>query len=170
MFKIKICMICFLILLSCSAESDKELFESARKNLSENKIEEAVEGFSQILDDYPQSEFVEETLFELGSIYLNKADKNISGQESLKKGIEYYQKIYKKYPASKEAPKALFMTAFIQANQLNETVKAEENYKLFLHKYPMHSLAKDAETELGILGMNPEEVLSRAQSGQNFEQ
>lgn len=155
-----------ILMISCSGLTDKQMLDSGKKYLNESKFNDAAETFKDLIDDYPDSKYVKNAYFELGSLYHNKALKDVTEKVSLQKGIYYYEKVVNKFPESEEAPKALFMIAFIQANQLSENDSAKSNYELFLKKYPEHHLAMTAKIELENVGLSPEAILSKKLSEQ----
>jgi len=156
----------FLILLllvssACSSISDKELFDSAKKKITEQKYSEALKDFQKIVDEYPESKYYIESLFEIGKMYHGKVVKNISSEESFKKAIGYYKKVFEKDPDGPYSQKSLFMIGFIQANELHQFEEAKKSYNLFIQKYPESELTAAAKAELDNLGIPPEEILKK---------
>ena len=90
--------------------------------------------------------------------------KNIKPKESFNRAQEYFMQVFEKYPESDEAPKSLFLSGFIFANNLNNYDEATSRFKLFLNKYPSHSLAPAAQQELDNMGLSPEEILKRTET------
>jgi TolA-binding protein len=153
-------LLVLIVLFSCSSKkTDKELFDEAKKNLTENKIPEAVTGFDQLVSDYPDSKLAPEALSQLASVYQNKMVKNLSEQENLEKAVSLFKEVHDKYPDSEYAPSGLFMAAFISANDLKKYEEATSLYKQFLKEYPNNDLAASAQAELDNMGKSPEEIL-----------
>ncbi|MBN2570730.1 MAG: tetratricopeptide repeat protein [Ignavibacteriales bacterium] len=148
-----------VLFISCGGKSEEEYFESANKLILEGSISEAITEYENMINEFPEGQFVTQALFQIGTLYQNKQIKNLEATESLQKAIEYYEKIYNEYSESVEAPKGLFMIGFIQANELFNLDAAKESYSLFLQKYPDHELAVSAQGELEMLGKTPEEIL-----------
>jgi TolA-binding protein len=153
-------LLVLIFLFSCSSKkTDKELFDEAKKNLTENKVPEALTGFDQLVSDYPDSKLAPEALSQLASVYQNKMVKNLSEQENLEKAVSLFKEVHDKYPDSEYAPSGLFMAAFISANDLKKYEEATSLYKQFLKEYPNNDLAASAQAELDNMGKSPEEIL-----------
>lgn len=149
------------ILSGCAKKSEQELLNSARKNIKEGKVTEAIADYESLAKAYPQSPEAPKSLFEIAKLYHSKNVKNVYPDESLKKGILYYRRIYNQYPKSEEAPKALFMIGFIQSNDLGRFDSATVSYKLFLEKYPNNEMASSARAELDNMGLTPQEIIKK---------
>ncbi len=52
------------------------------------------------------------------------------------------------------------MVGFIQANEFRQFDDATKSYKLFLQKYPNHSLSKAAKDELDNMGLSADQILN----------
>lgn len=158
----------FLLLVGCSTKkTDKELFDEAQKNLTEQKIPEAVLSFDELIENYPKSNFAPEALSQLASIYQNKQIKNLSEKESLEKAIELFKKLHNDYPSSEYAPSGLFMAGFIYANELQDFEEATSVYRQFLGEYPNNELAPSAQAELDNMGLSPEDILRKNMANGN---
>ena len=143
----------------CSSKTDEENYDNAVKLLTEQKYDEAVVIFEEIVEQNKNSEFAPKALFETAKVYQGQVIKNLSGKESLLKSVAVYKKIFNEYPQSKEAENSLFMSGFILANELHDLDAAKETYELFIETFPEGSLADDAVIELENLGKTPEEIL-----------
>lgn len=145
----------------CSSKTDEELYSSAQQKANREDYSEAIADYKDLLDNYPESSYRDEALFELAKLYQAKKGNDITDKESLEKSIEYYKILYTEHPDSTQSPNALFMVAFIQANELQDLNAAEESYRLFIEKYPDNELVPSAKAELSNLGIPPEEILKR---------
>lgn len=150
-----------LLIAGCSSKSDKDYYETAEKNMKENKIIEAVKSYEQVISEFPDSKFALEATMKLATIYQNKMIDSLSDMQSYQKAIDLFKQVYNKYPASDQAPTALFMAGFVEANNLSNYNEATKTYQLFLDKYPTHKLALSAKEELNNMGLPPEEILNR---------
>lgn len=161
-------LILILSITGCSSvESDSQLFKKAKELTSENKFQEAVTAYEQLLKKYPESNFADSTLLNLASIYQNKKISNLTGKQSLEKAISYFKRIYDDYPKSDLAPTGLFMCGFIQANELKDFEAATKTYNLFIEKFPDSELASSAKEELKNMGLSPEDILMKNLSEEN---
>lgn len=143
----------------CGSKSDKEIFEDAKKLLTEEKYDEACATFEKLAVDQKESELAPKSLLECAKLYQGQVVTNLGGKESFNKAVDLYKKIFVDYPKSKEAENALFMAGFILANDLSDLENAKNTYELFLENYPNGELSDDAIVELKNLGKSPEEIL-----------
>lgn len=150
-----------IFLINCSGKTDKDIYESAKKNLENEKYSDALVLFEELVNEYPNSEYYKEALLETGQLYQGQVDKNISYKESLKKAIQSYRMFYSKYKDDPKAPQTLFMIGFIQANDLDELDSARVTYTKFVELYPDNEIAASAKTELENLGLSPDEILAK---------
>lgn len=161
MKKIASFLFILLVISGCSKKTENEYMNMAADSWKKNNIPEAVKAYEAIVAEYPTGSMAPKALMELGKLYQYKVDKRITEKEGLAKAIDCFKKITEKYPKSDEAPLALFMTAFIQANELKEYAEATINYKLFLQKYPDHTMSQNAKDELETMGMTPDQILNK---------
>ena len=143
----------------CGSKSDKEMFEDAKKFLTEEKYDEACVAFEKLAVEQTESDLAPKSLLECAKLYQGQVVTNLGGKESFNKAVELYKKISNDYPKSDEAENALFMAGFILANDLSDLENAKKTYELFLEKYPDGDLSDDAIVELKNLGKSPEEIL-----------
>ena len=149
-----------IIIAGCGKKSDKDYYETAEKNMKENKVIEAVKSYEQVISEFPDSKLSIEATMKLATIYQNKMIDSLSGMQSYKKAVVLFKQVYNKYPNSEQAPTALFMAGFVEANNLYNFSEATKTYQLFLDKYPTHQLALSAKEELNNMGRSPEDILS----------
>lgn len=150
-----------LLFFGCGKKSADDYLKSAQKSVKANNITEAVDSYQKLVKNYPNNPKTPHALFELATLYQNKMVKSISAEESLEKSVQLFKSVFEKYPDSKIAPKSLFMSGFVQANDLKEYNKASDTFRLFLKKYPKHTLAASAKEELDNMGLSPEEILKK---------
>lgn len=150
-----------IFLVSCAGKADKDLYESAIKNIENEKYAEALVQFEKLVADYPNSEYYQDALLQTGELYQGQVNKNIPYKESLKKAIQSYRIFYSKYNDDPKAPQTLFMIGFIQANDLGELDSARATYTKFVELYPDNEIAASAKTELENLGLSPDEILAK---------
>jgi hypothetical protein len=55
------------------------------------------------------------------------------------------------------------MTGFVYENYLNDVAKAKVAYQELMTKYPDSELAEEAKLAIENAGVNPEEIIKRAQ-------
>lgn len=150
-----------IIITSCGGKSDSDLWNEAEQLKAEEKFVEALSVYKTLVDEYPESKYYVDALFEVGKMYHGKVDKNLPSMESLKKAVEYYKMVHDSEPQTERGASALFMLGFIQANEINQFDEAKNTYEKFIENYPEHELVQSAKAELETLGIPPEEILSR---------
>jgi len=115
-----------LFTLGCQAK-DKETFLEARQAFDNGQFDEAIAGFLQVIQNYPTSQFREESLFHIGSIYY----KYIKNPE---KAIEYYSLLITSYPDSIYICDLRLNIGDLYMKRFEEYDKAIEEYqKVIVH-------------------------------------
>ncbi len=147
------------IVNGCQSKKDTEYLSEAESLIKQQKIEDAVKTFEEMIAEYPESPLAPKAVLELAKIYQAGMIKNMPKDESLQMSLSYFKLINEKYPKSTEAPVALFMTGFIEANELQNFDAARKSYEQFMKLYPGHELAVSVEGELSTLGMTPDQIL-----------
>ncbi len=145
----------------CSSKSADDYMKTAKENVKQKNISEAINNYESVIQEFPESPQAPDALFQVATLYQNKMVKNISDIESYKKAEEIFRKVYNKYPDDKKAPMALFLSGFILANDLRNFQSATNTYNLFLEKYPKHELASSAKEELSNMGLSPDQILQK---------
>lgn len=145
-------VICTIIFSGCSKPSADEYFQQAELAVKSSKIDEAIQLYRKIVDEYPKSEKAEAAQFILASLYQNNT-------HQYQQAINEYWKYYELFPDAKQTPTALFLIGFLYNNELKIIDSAATAYKLFLEKYPSHEMALSAQFELEHLGEEPEAML-----------
>lgn len=156
-----------IVIASCSSNDDKKYFESASEKYKSNDFSGAVIEYDRLLNEYPNSQYAEDSYFAIAGIYQMNKIPTLSKQESARKAVEYFQKYYKNFPSSDKTPKALFLIGFIRANDLSDYDSAGIAYREFLQKYPRHELVPSVKLELENLGKSPEQIIEQKQSASN---
>lgn len=150
----------FAALINGCGKNNAELWTEAVELQKNNKTEEALKVYQELVDEFPDSYEAPKAMFEIAKINHSKGMKS-SDHAALNKAMENYKKVYENYPSSEEAPKALFMVGFIQSNDLGNFDAARETYKIFIEKYPKHEMSQSAQKEIDNMGLSPEEILRR---------
>jgi len=150
-----------IFMLSCAGKTDRDLYESAKKSIENEKYAEALTQFEELVKNYPNSEYYQDALLQTGELYQGHVNKNIPYKESLKKAIKSYRMFYSKYKDDPKAPQTLFMVGFIQANELGQLDSARVTYSKFVEQYPDNEMTPSAKIELENLGLSPDEILAK---------
>ena len=148
-----------LFLISCGGKTDKDIFESAKQKVESENYSEALSDFEELVTNYPNSEYYQESLLQTGELYQGHVNKNISYEESLAKAINSYRIFNAKYVNDPKVPQTLFMIGFIQANDLGQFDSAKVTYSKFIELYPDNEMTESARSEIDNLGLTPDEIL-----------
>jgi len=143
-----------MLIVGCAKQSAKEFFDIAEDARKSKDYERALGNYSRAVQEYPKSEFAEESQFSIGTILQNNTHK-------FRDAIAAYKRYIDLYPEGKKAPVALFLIGYIYNNDLNMLDSAAAAYRRFLAEYPNHEMAPSAQFELSNLGKPPEELLPR---------
>ncbi len=166
MRNIIILLFAFTLVFAGCTKKDENVYQTAAKVcLAKQDVKGAIENYSKIAEEFPESPSAPKALYDLAGIYQNKMDITLDPTVSLKKAIEYFNKIVEKYPASKEAPLALFNIGFIQANDLQNFSEAKKSYEKFIRDFPKHNLVTAAKQEIELMGVPPEALIPKTDTG-----
>jgi N-acetylmuramoyl-L-alanine amidase len=146
-----------LTVAGCAKKPEKDLWLAAVETQKRNEVDNAIQDYLRLLEDYPKGEYAPEALYAIGTLYQNdKKDKP--------KAIEFYQRLVREFPSHATSPNAAFMIGFIYHNDLNKVDDARRAYESFLQAYPTSTLAESARFELETLGKTAEQVLKEQEA------
>ncbi|MSR84091.1 MAG: tol-pal system protein YbgF [Candidatus Latescibacteria bacterium] len=121
----------------------QELYNLARKDMEAGNFALALGEFSQVLDNFPQSEFADNACYWLGECYY--------AQKDFPKAAEAFQRLLKDYPEGEKVRAALLKLGYALAEQKDQ-VKATQALREVIEKYPDSTEAKLAKEKLKALG------------------
>jgi outer membrane protein assembly factor BamD (BamD/ComL family) len=174
-----------VLIAGCSKKTELELLQEAQKAFAENKYNEVINIYNQLLKVYPRSQNAPKVYFDLGAIYLVHLDDQKTAEKVWNRvqkkypefdiekeffdyaqklqdegkpewAIKFYDQILSLLPESAHRDKALFLKGFVYSEELNEQDKARETFKKFMEEYPNSELKDDAEYMLENMGKEPE--------------
>ena len=119
-----------------------------------NNIEAANENFDVVLNNYPNSRHIANTLYQKGQFNFENGSYDYA--------INFFTRLIKGYPESSYIPYALQSRAIASTN-INKFGAAEMDYKMILGKYPTHEVANNA-----LLGL--QEVLQKTGNTTEFNE
>lgn len=141
-----------VLMVSCGQKKTKEqLYAEAQKYEREENFKEAIRVYEIIVENYPQVDFADSALFQIGQVYSN----NLSDFEN---SIKAHKRLIEKYPTSKFTSKSLFMIGFHYANNVNDLENARLYYEKFLQDFPADELSSSVKWELDHLGQDINEI------------
>ena len=86
-----------VFLISCSGKTDKDIYESAIENITNEKYAESLAQFEVIVAEYPNSEYYKNAILQTGELYQGNVNKDMSFEESQKNAINSYRLFQSKY-------------------------------------------------------------------------
>ncbi len=116
--------------------TDRQIFNQAQKNYRESKIKKAIIDYEKLVRLHPESEYLDDTYFQLGKCYGGRKLKEWN------KAIGYYRKIVKDFPDSPLRGEAQHKIAMTYADGLKEHEQALSEYRFLKYNiidYPKMS-------------------------------
>jgi tetratricopeptide (TPR) repeat protein len=110
-----------------SGRRDYALFQLSFCQYLIRKNQEAIDGYRKLVSEFPGSNYVSESIFEMGEVYRE--------MENHPKAIESYQEYVNRYPANTKSRKAILYMAKIYYKQKNYA-KSEDLYRKILRENP----------------------------------
>ena len=120
---------------SGGSDADYALYQKAFCSGLLQKFDLKVGDLNKLQNQFPQSNYIDDALFEIGKSYERLKDDD--------KSIAVYQSLIAKFPASPYKPKALNQLGLISYNR-NDYNKSIEYYKQVVENYPNSADAKGA--------------------------
>lgn len=140
------------LIVSCSRPTDEDLWNNGVNAQKANKIDESLQDYQQLIDDYPKSPKVPDALYAIGSICQDQ-------HRDVQRAIVCYRRITEEYPTHPTASSAQFLIGFLYNNEVKNTDSARVAYERFLALYPQSPMAPSAKFELENLGKDPNQIL-----------
>ncbi|MFC1548760.1 tetratricopeptide repeat protein [Candidatus Omnitrophota bacterium] len=143
--KYKECLSAVQEYMSKTEEStDEALYVKAKALAGEGNIQQAIKTYQKMNEEYKDSHFHKEVLYEIGWLYTDSGE--------IDKALPYYHVFIDQYPKDSRSPSVLLKAA--QENlELKRYEASEKDYKKFLSMYGDHSLKENATFQLGRLYM-----------------
>jgi len=132
-------------------EADRVLFERGREAIDEGNWSVAREYFTQIRDNYPQSDYRAESRLQIGDSYEGEGT-----LESYVRALEAYQDFMSLYPTHPRVAYAQYKLGMVHLHQMNgaerdqtETLNAIAELETFVARYPAdHELTSEVRAAL----------------------
>ena len=137
-----------LLFFSCGKKlSEAEFRQQARELEKQEKYEDALKTYLELLEAYPTARSADTTIQQIAFLYYNNL-------HDFEQAVKYHARLIKEFPDSKFAPQARFMVGYIYANNLKDYDMAREAYTEFLERHPDSELAESVRWELEHLGQD----------------
>jgi tol-pal system protein YbgF len=120
----------------------EELYNLARQDMEAGDYARAIAQFSQVLDNFPQSELADNACYWLGECYY--------AQKDFPRAAAVFQRLLKEYPQGEKVPGALLKLGYALVEQ-KESAKAAASLREVIEKYPNTDEARLAKEKLKAL-------------------
>ena len=120
-------------------------YETAARDLQSGRFDKAVDGYLQLIQQFPKHPKMEDVQFGLGEAYYGKRD--------FKLALAEYSRFYQDFAAGERAPEALFRLAKCY-EELGNYQTAVLSLKVIVKKFKKSSFAKDAKKLIKQLSKN----------------
>jgi outer membrane protein assembly factor BamD (BamD/ComL family) len=165
--KVLVLLFTILLVTACSNKNDEDYFHEAQKHLARQEYQQAVDSFTSILENFPESKYAARAALEIAKLYHGMAIPSVPKNEAFLIAVKYYKICNSLDQNSDIGKNALFMAAFVEANELKEFDKARELYNEFIEKYPDDPMVPSAKIEIQTLGIEPEKIIEGKIKGGN---
>lgn len=118
---------------------EKKDYESIRALFKKGNYEEAIAGFREFLEKYPDSDLADNAQFWIGESYIALQD--------FEQAILAYQKVINNYPQGNKVPNAMLRQA-VAFYKIEDKISAKVRLKNVIEKYPESREAKIAKEKL----------------------
>jgi TolA-binding protein len=145
-------LIVIVVFAACTKLTDEELWNEGVQAQKQDKFDESLKNYEQLLTDYPKSPKVPEALYAIATICQNQ-------KRDFGRAIWAYRRIVQEFPTHATASGSLFLIGFLYNNELKNIDSAKAAYTEFLQKYPDSPMASSATFELANLGKDPSELI-----------
>lgn len=118
---------------------EEKVYDDAVRKLQQSRYAEAIEGFSRLVEDWPQSELADDSYFYMGEAqYVNR---------QYEQALNSFRQVVRNYPQSTRLPDSLLKVGMIQYD-VGAYSDAKETFRTLLDRFPEHSTAELARTRL----------------------
>ena len=163
-----------IVVSGCSKPTPEEYYAQAEREegeailiadtitvLEERKevFADAIETYTELIDQYPSSTYAETALYKLATIYNNHT-------REFRMSVATFDRYLQLYPNGENAAVSRFMMGYIYNNELGMLDSAKAAYERFLSDHPDHEMAPSAHFELENLGRSPEELVPAESGGE----
>jgi outer membrane protein assembly factor BamD (BamD/ComL family) len=121
---------------------------------------DVIETYTELIEEYPSSEYAEAALFKLAAIYNNHT-------REFRKAVATFDRYLALYPSGENAAVSQFMIGYIYNNELGMLDSAKVAYERFLTEHPDNEMVPSAQFELENLGRSPEELVPAEDGGKD---
>lgn len=123
-------------------QTEQKLFDDASALFKKKDFAAAAQAFLSFLQRFPNSGYVAQAYYLLGSSYFAESD--------CKNAMPALQTVINRFPMTLRAPDAMLNLAICQ-DDLNDKIAARDTMEALVKKYPESTAAKTAKSKLGTL-------------------
>lgn len=120
-------------------KGEEEMYQEAFRLLSDGMFNQAREGFSQVLQHYPEGRYASNALYWIAETYY--------AEDNFAQATNYFKKVLEEHPNSNKAPDALLKLGYIafEEDKLEESTAKLEKVK---EQHPQTTAAELAQQRL----------------------
>ncbi len=93
-----------------------------------SKVNEAIEAYQKVVDDYPRSPYAPDAQFQIGNILLTGASRGNQDNSNLDRALYAFQDLRQSYPSSKQAADAALKITEIRSRDIQRNFDIGEFY------------------------------------------
>lgn len=149
-----------LLSTSCTSQLEKDVAkindleeelkqQAARPDVA--KLDELLALYTGFADTYPQDT--------AAAMYLYRAVNLSMGMGQGEVAMSLINRSINEYPNSPRYAETVFLKAYVYENLMGKLGSASEIYRDFIHRFPDHELADDAQMAIQNMGKTPEELV-----------
>lgn len=127
------------------SQEEQQLFRDATAQYSKGEFEQALRGFQDLLDQYPNSRLADDAQYMIGESYY--------GMKEYVDAVTEYDQVIKRYPDSDRIPGARLKKAF-SLTALGKKGQAVVELQQIVQRYPSSKEAQIARQRLAELGLD----------------
>lgn len=157
-----------LFVFGCSSPRDKDITKIDSLEAQVNKqaaspdtasLNQLINEYTSFVDKYPQDSVAPKYLYRAIRVTMSMND----GQRAMK----LIDRSINEYNNGPRYAEVVFLKAYVYENLLGNYGKASEIYRDFIHNFPDHELADDAQVAIQNMGKTPEELIREFEARKN---
>ena len=120
-------------------QNQERVYEEAFVYLNNGRYDDAIADFKRLIEEYPDGEYADNSVYWLGETYYVKRD--------FESARAHFNQVIEQFPDSNKIPDAMLKLGYIEY-EMAEWKKAREMLKSVIEKFPASNAAKLAQERL----------------------
>jgi len=125
-------------------DSPNALYDAARADYMSNRLDNAIEGYTEFVEKFPDAPNAASAQFQIGMAYF--------GQRKLRDALTAFDKVIANYPNADEVLQDAYYQKGLALIELNQRTEARRVFQEIVQKFPGSSKALLAQQRLSTLG------------------